>query len=236
MAVLGDRSPSVQDGADPLVDAQSMGRPEVVEVSGRARQLWEALSDIDEQLGHMYLGALDVLQHHANPDRLALVAHGVRELIEKLPRFLDVPSTENRGPGIREQARSLVAAWEKWGPSVVDGGGMLTSFGEKLLGKLADFCEGVGGDPTRRQAATAAISRLDLNPLKLPPPIQDLHIAEWSEIEGFFIGVAHHTRPTDNEELEQYLAALERFLLDRLRPRTFEDFAAIDELLGKDEL
>lgn len=224
----------MQDEADPLVGVESLGRPDVVDLSGRSRQLWEALSDIDEQLGHMYLGALDVLQHHGNPDRLALVAHGIRELIEKLPRFLDVPSTENRGPGIREQARRLAAAWEKWGPSVVDGEGTLTSSGEKLLRQLGEFCKGVGADPTRRQAATAAVSRLDLNPLKLPPPIQDLHVSEWSAIEGFFIGVAHHTKTTDDEEFEQYLAALDRFLLDRLRPRTFEDFAAIDELLDKD--
>lgn len=224
----------MQDDAEPTVNPETPGRPEVVEVSGRARQLWEALSDIDEQLGHMYLGALDVLQHSANPDRLSLAAHGVRELIEKLPRFLDLPATENRGPGIREQARTLAAAWEKLGPSVVDGNGVLTSSGEKMLGKVAEFCEGVGADPTRKQAAAAAVSRLDLNPLKLPPPIQDLHVSEWSTIEGFFIGVAHHTKATNDDEIEQYLAALERFLLDRLRPRTFEDFAAIDELLGKD--
>ncbi len=225
----------MQDDAEPLFNPEMPARPEVVELSGRARQLWEALSDIDEQLGHMYLGALDVLQHGANPDRLALAAHGIRELIEKLPRFLDLPATENRGPAMREQARSLAAAWAKLGPSVIDGDGLLTSSGEKLLGKLADFCEGVGADPTRKQAATAAVSRLDLNPLKLPPPIQDLHVSEWSTIEGFFIGVAHHTKTTDDDEIEQYLAALDRFLLDRLRPRTFEDFAAIDELLGKDE-
>lgn len=181
----------------------------------------------------MYLGALDVLQHNGNPDRLALVAHGIRELIEKLPRFLDVPSTEKRGPGIREQARSLAAAWEKWGPSAVAEKHTLTSSGEKLLKQLGEFCEGVGADPTRRQAATAAVSRLDLNPLKLSPQIQDLHVSEWSTIEGFFIGVAHHTKTTNDEEMEQYLAALDRFLLDRLRPRTFDDFAAIDELLGK---
>lgn len=224
----------MQDDAEPLVNAQAQGRPEVVELSGRARQLWEALSDIDEQLGHMYLGALDVLQHSANPDRLALAAHGVRELIEKLPRYLDVPAIENRGPGIREQARSLAAAWERVGPSVLDGNGVLTPSGEKMLGKVAEFCEGVASDPTRKQAKIAAVSRLDLNPLKLPPPIQELHVSVWSAIEGFFIGVAHHTKATDDDEIEQYFAALDRFLLDRLRPRTFEDFAAIDALLGKD--
>jgi hypothetical protein len=226
----------MQEDAEPLANAETQGRPEVLELSGRARQLWQALSDIDDHLGHMYLGALDVLQHHGNPDRLALVAHGIRELIEKLPRVLDVPSTENRGPGIREHARSLASAWAKLSPSAVDQYGVLTSSGKKLLEKLAAFCEGVGADPTRKQAATVAVSRLDLNPLKLPPPIQNLHVSEWSTIEGYFIGVAHHTKTTDDDEIERYLAALERFLLDRLRPRTFEDFAAIDELLGKGRL
>jgi hypothetical protein len=226
----------MQEDAELLTNAETQGRPEVLELSGRARQLWEALSDIDEQLGHMYLGALDVLQHRGNPDRLALVAHGVRELIEKLPRFLDVPATEHRGvrgPGLRELARSLAGTWAKLGPSAIDEHGVLTRSGKKLLEQLAAFCEGVGADPTRKQAATAAVSRLDLNPLTLPPPIKDLHVSEWSTIEGYFIGVAHHTKTTNDVEIEQYLAALERFLLDRLRPRTSEDFAAIDELLGK---
>lgn len=223
----------MQDRADPIADTESVRRPDLVELSGRSRQLWEALANIDEQLGHMYLGALDILQHDANPDRLALAAHGLRELIEKLPRFLDVPSTVNRGPGIRDQARRLAGEWEKLGPSAIDDDGALTASGDKLLKAVGEFCEGVGADPTRRQAATAAVSRLDLNPLKLPPPIQELHVSEWTAIEGFFIGVSHHTKTTDDDEFEGYLAALDRFLLDRLRPRTFEDFAAIDDLLGK---
>ena len=147
-----------------------------------------------------------------------------------------MPSAEKQVLRLREQARKLTAAWERWGESATNGDGMLTRSGKKLLETLADFCKGVGADPTRKQAAAVAVTRLDLSPLKLPPPIQTLHVAEWSTIEGFFIGVAHHTKDTDDEELEQYLAALERFLLDRLRPRTFEDFAAIDELLGKDGL
>lgn len=214
----------------------SFGRPDVVELSGRSRQLWEALAATDEELGRMYLGALDVLQHTANPDRHALGAHGIRELIEKLPRFLAVPSATKRGPSLREQARALAAFWTKCGGSVADENGVLSRRGRKLLTMVGNFCEGVAADPTRRQAATAAVNRLDPNPLKLPASIQDLHVAEWTRIEGFFIGVAHHTRSTDDDEMGQYLFALERFLLDRLRPRTFEDFAAIDELLAGDVL
>src|SRR5690606_7524699 len=110
--------------------------------------------------------------------------------------------------------------------------GILTKNGHRLLQALDDFCKGVrAAIPTRKEQAAAAVRGLDLNPVKLPPPIESLHVEQWHEIEGFFIGVSHHTRSTNDEELAQYTAALERFVLERLRPRTFDDFSAIDALL-----
>lgn len=194
--------------------------------------MFEALANIRQELADMYFGALDVLTRGGNPDRHALAAHGIRELLEKLPRHLDVPVDAAKPLGLTARARNLTDAWEKWsGSAVIDGA--LTRDGSKLFAALQEFCAGVRADmPTRVEQAAAAVRGLDLNPIKLPPPIESLHVQQWREFEGFFIGVSHHTRTTNDKEFAQYVAAFERFLLERLRPRTFDDFAAIDELLA----
>lgn len=205
--------------------------PDVVALPGQAREMFEALANIRQDLADMYFGALDVGARSGNPDRHALAAHGIRELLEKLPRYLDVPLDAAKPLGLTARVRNLTDAWDRWnGSAVIDGA--LTRHGHKLFAALQEFCDGVRADiPTRVEQAAAAVRGLDLNPIKLPPPIESLHVQQWREIEGFFIGVSHHTRTTDDREFAQYVGALERFLLERLRPRTFEDFAAIDELL-----
>lgn len=223
----------VERSSSPDIAASAIGEGrEVVALSGPAREMFQALASVRQELGDMYLGALDVAARGGNPDRHALAAHGIRELLEKLPRYLDVPVDATKSLGLTSRARTLTDAWDKWSESAIDDSG-LTRNGRKLLAALEEFCAGVRADiPTRVEQAAAAVRGLDLNPIKLPPPIESLHVQQWREIEGFFIGVSHHTRPTDDGELAQYLAALERFLLERLRPRTFDDFTAIDELLG----
>ncbi len=52
----------------------------------------------------------------------------------------------------------------------------------------------------------------------------------WSTIREYFIGVCKD-KPVDPEEFQPYLSELERFLLDRLVPRTFDNQAAIDLIL-----
>jgi hypothetical protein len=56
-----------------------------------------ALTEKHERLRVMYLGALYVLRSD-NPDRFALGAHSIRELIEKLPDHVDLPAAARSGP------------------------------------------------------------------------------------------------------------------------------------------
>ena len=50
----------------------------------------------------------------------------------------------------------------------------------------------------------------------------------------YFLSITHHRRATEERELRQCVDALERFLLERLVPRTFDDFAEIDALLAEE--
>ncbi len=45
----------------------------------------------------MYLGAILVFGQRGNPDAIALAAHGLRELMEKLARHLNVPMAQTSG-------------------------------------------------------------------------------------------------------------------------------------------
>ncbi len=92
----------------------------VFQISGKQRFLYEALSERDTQLANeqgkkladMYLGALRVLADEHNPDRLPLAAHGIRELLEKLPRYLKVPTqaaAPKKLPSLKEKVQHLHA-------------------------------------------------------------------------------------------------------------------------------
>jgi len=64
------------------------------ELSGRQRSLYEALADKSDDLAAMYQGALQVLQAPSTVDRFAMAAHNLCEVMEKLPRYIDVPKKE----------------------------------------------------------------------------------------------------------------------------------------------
>jgi hypothetical protein len=51
----------------------------------------------------------------------------------------------------------------------------------------------------------------------------------------YFQAIAHHGRQPPEEDFRARIDALERFLLDRLRPRTFADFDAIDDIIQEGE-
>jgi hypothetical protein len=54
-------------------------------------------------------------------------------------------------------------------------------------------------------------------------------------MRDFFQAISHHLKTTDETEFRQWLDALERFLLDRLCPRTFSDIDVIDTIIREGE-
>lgn len=76
-----------QDVSEKVVD---VGKSRPLRLSGQQQALYNALLEKDQGLTNMYYGALMMLNHNSNPDNLALAAHGVRELMEKIPVFVDV--------------------------------------------------------------------------------------------------------------------------------------------------
>lgn len=212
-----------------------------LKLSGQQRAVYEALIEKDEKLASMYRGALTVLSKTDNPDRLAQSSHSLRELMEKIPDIVDVKTKAHRET-LKSKVRELEDCWlgalEKttcrnertWGGEI---DGPLS----KLLERIRTFFEWfVRHHPRRKKEIAATLRELDDSGRSLPVPLEERNIETWNKIREFFVGVAHHRKyAATQEELIQWVDALERFLLDRLRPRTFADLETIDDIIRAGE-
>jgi hypothetical protein len=197
-------------------------------------------------LSGMYLGALYVLNAGNNPDRLALAAHGLRELMEKLTLYYNVPaspqsSMQKKLPSLKEKVRQLQDHWQNVQKnskcrSNPGWSGEIDKPLLRFLTKVEEFFTWVVEErPARKQQTASTLRVLDPLPLPLPGLIEELRIEEWERCHNYFQGVAHHTINSSYEEFMTWVAVLERFLLDRLYPRTFDDHRIIDELIKEGE-
>ena len=75
-------------------------------------KLPQALRAKDESLARMYRGPIAVLAHVGNPDRHPQAAHSLRELMEKMPKLLDV-ATPAHNERLGAKVRDLQTCWEK---------------------------------------------------------------------------------------------------------------------------
>lgn len=89
--------------------------------------------------------------------------------------------------------------------------------------------------PKRRDRTVSVLRGLDPSGRPLPSAIEALRIDEWDVLNRYFQGVAHHNETARVDEFDGYVEQLESFILDRLRPRTFEDHAALDEIIREVE-
>jgi hypothetical protein len=208
-------------------------------LSSQQRALIRALDERDGSLRSMYLGGIEVLEDVSNPDRFAQCAHSMRELMEKLPELLDVPTKaqkESLKAKIREIEVAYLGVQKKTGCFSASSGwdGNVDGHLRKFLLRLGSFFEWFASHhPRRRDELFGVLVRLDGSGRELPKPLASLNVDAWEKKRDYFQSVAHHRRVADEQEFRQWLDALERFLLDRLEPRTFEDFAEIDALLGE---
>jgi len=222
----------------PMDNIDSTSTP--LQLSGPQTALYGALLKEDEALGCMYYGALSVFHQSSNPDRIPLAAHGLRELMEKLPRYQDVPKEAKRVT-LKDKVQSLRQNWHR---VVKNSGchkegawsGHIDKFLKTFLDKTHEFFAWLEQQqPTRKQSAAKILRGFDLLKRPLPEPIEKLRVDEWEKIHDYFELVSHHNNTAIPEEFASWLLVLEQFLLDRLIPRTFEDHARIDEIIREGE-
>jgi hypothetical protein len=211
-------------------------------LNGQQRSLYESLVARDPRLATMYLGAVVVLKHGENPDRHAQAAQSIRELIEKLPRYLPldvpVPADSSR---LSDKLPPLAAAWEKvvahpsWS-TTKDWSGSIDAVMRRFLKEAREFFEWHKIErPVARKRTAQVLRGLDPTRLPLPGPIEAMRVDEWLEYRDHFTDVAHHRRESTTEEMDAWIVSLEGFLLDRFRPRTFDDQADIRRIIAEGE-
>jgi hypothetical protein len=202
--------------------------------------LHEALEERATELARMYIGALIVLSNPDNPDRLPQAAHSLRELMEKIPRYLAVETRASRG-NLKDEARKLEERWNNTveNSACYDDGnwnGSIDRHLQRLLQRLQQFFDWFDEHhPLRRTETATVLRQLDGSGRTLPARLEDQEVKGWLAIRDYFVSVSHHRTPPPEEDFRARMDALERFLLDRLRPRTFADFDVIDDIIQEGE-
>lgn len=206
------------------------------ELIGQQNELFRTLNKRSFQLAQIYLGALKVLDSD-NPDALALSAHGFRELMEKLPRSFDVPMPAHE-EAMEGKINSIEKSWEEKAlkSSSCENGrwsGKIDSLLAGFLKELRVFFEWkLTHRPRRKEEIRKALKKLDLSGKSQPEVLENLNIDKWREIREFFVRVAHHRGERPHEgEFVGFQYALEKFILDLLDPRVFEDMKVLDQIL-----
>lgn len=213
---------------------------EPFQLDGPQRMLHEALIARSSDLGDIFFGALLTLGQKENPDRLAQAAHGMRELMEKLPNYLDLPIPKKL-PSLKEKVRHLARRRDKAlnNSSSRDGSawrGEIDNHLQKFLIEADEFFEWFEEEhPTRKRRTVKMLRGLDPSALPLPEPLEESNIEQWNKCNDHFQGVSHHTISGAENDFRLHLSVLENFLLDRLAPQTSEDFTLIDELIREGE-
>jgi hypothetical protein len=206
----------------------------------RRRELERELRERSGLLADIYVAALRVLSDENNPDRIALAAHGFRELMEKIPEFLEVPTPANH-ESLKPKVQELQGHWTAmvrktkcWAMGAWTGeiDGHLGGFLKRLPAFFDWFA---AHNPLRRAEARKVLQRLNIGSMEVAVPLEEQNVGLWMDLKGYFANAAHHRGGMNPDEFTANLLRLESFLSDRLVPRTFEDFAEIDEIIGGDD-
>lgn len=178
----------------------------------------------------MYVGAVMARAAEDNPDHLSQACHSLRELIDNLPKYFDVPVEPSGRLG--DQTYALRDRWMRE-PRVANG--TSEPLTERFVQKLAEFFQWIEENfPKRREVARRTIRELDASGRPLPRPIEDLRALEWMAIRDFFVRSTHHGS-CSCDDFDLWLDVLESFLLGLTKPRTFDNADAIDALILEGE-
>jgi hypothetical protein len=196
------------------------------ELDGKQKMLLEALASRSIELGKMYEGAVRVFNSE-NPDRIHLACHGLRELMNELPKYVDLVIPDESRQRLGDFAAKLKGSYEallrktswpgdpKWSGEI----------DEQLRGFLMEaetFLEADGKIKKSRADVTRdLIQKHNHSVAPLPTAIEGLRVKEWQTYNSYFTGVAHHATTTEAEFLG-HLGAFEDMLLHFIRPQTFE--------------
>lgn len=188
----------------------------------------------DGRLADWYLSAIMVLRQDSNPDRLALAAHSMREVIEKLPDEMELPVSKNSSLS-SQRVKSL---HEKWQRVKLQPEG-ITFDNRRLPGFLNDldeFFAGIEISGTKwRDDGRMIQDKLDPLGATMPSVLREERASNWVELRRYCLNVCHHNFVPDAAEFSLNMDRVETFLLDLARPRSVDNQAEILALIEEAE-
>ena len=201
----------------------------------RQLELYDALLRLDTEadgarLSAMYYGAVMVLKQPGNPDAVALAAHGLRELIEKLARRLKVPMAQTAG--LTAKVSEMAARYQ----AVQSAPSHLRDDRQaEFWASAEDLATWFPTRHTPRMKwGSEVIDRLDPRQLKLPQPAKDAHVETWNRCHKCFQSAAHH-QGASGEEFTTHFRLFEDFLIDQLMPRAVDDQRELEDIIREGE-
>lgn len=171
-----------------------------------------------------------------NPDRLAQVAHSIREFMEKAHELLVEVPVKQEGGGLKNAVIDLGGKWEaavKDTKSVntTEWTGELDKPLQKALKSMSDFFATFSAEHRPRSAQyRAVIETLERSGQPLPSAIAEQRLKTWKELDDYFKGVAHHQIVTTKDEIEDRIKALEKLILDLRYPERSIPIDVLSEL------
>jgi hypothetical protein len=206
-------------------------------LTGRQNLVHRSLKDLSNELSALYESALRVLMDGSNPQHHALAAHALRELMGRLPKFLDLPVLAVGGR-LGDRVRELEPLW-----TAAEGSACRTrdSWAGEIDGPIRRLLDALdaffkwwrASRPKRREIAREVFRSTDPAGLILPPALQQRRADRWLDLNDYFVAIAHG-RKVDDQEFTNALYDLEQVLLECLYRRPSEDFSAIDALLAEE--
>ena len=192
--------------------------------SDRELEVVQILEDLDSELeqdhklNSMYQGALRVLDDKSNPDRFSQAANSIRELMDKLPEYLNIP-TGTKVWILKNKVRELLNEYKRI-PA------------EKFLKRLGDFFNWFeSNNPTRKDQMKRTLRKIDVAYNELDDLLAKREVESWDGLRRYFLKILHHGVLGDEKEFRIRLGQLEGIILNKRKPQTSDDFNEIDKIL-----
>jgi hypothetical protein len=232
--------------ADPnaATEASLSRRPTVdaggAQLVGQQIAVYRALSEQSTRLAGWYLGGCAALLVPANPERFVHAAHSLRELMNNLHTISTLP-VEAQGGRLGDKFDAMTEKWEraKRNSGAFGDDGWSGTIDDAARRGFEAVDEAISWQkqnrPKWKEQHRSTLRGLDVSGRPLPGFIEDHFVEMWHELRGYFVDVCHHRIATTEEDFLAALEQLEKFILDRLKPRTFTEQATLDALIAEAE-
>jgi hypothetical protein len=209
-------------------------------LDGQQRAFFLAIAERDAKLANWYLGACMAFATPANPEHLVQAGHSIRELMGNLHKIAGTPVEADTGR-LNDKFGEMRARWEKGkrnSEAFSEEEGWHGQFDEHARRACEAVDDAIAwADANRvawRERHLETIRVLDVSGRPLPAWIEKDFVTQWATLRDYFVRIAKRGQTT-REEFAAALDTLERFVLERLKPRTYTDQATMDALIREAE-